>query len=78
MKLWFLYDIIYLINLFKIFHKQIDEDVQHIGGQGHALRLAGGVETEVHQEGRGVLQSVHGEVRPGEVLWHQPADQSSL
>ena len=78
MELLFLYNIIYLIYLFKIFHKQIDEDVQHIGGQGHALRLAGGVETEVHQEGGGVLQSVHGEVTPGEVLRHQPAYQSSL
>ena len=65
-------------NLFKIFHEQIDENVQHIGGQRDALRLAGGVEAEVHQEGRGVLQPVHGEVLPGEVLGHQPADQAPL
>ena len=36
------------------------------------------MEAEVHQEGGGVLQPVHGEVRPGEVLRHQPADQASL
>ena len=74
------YSIILLIsgNLFKVFHEQIDENVQHIGGQRDALRLAGGVEAEVHQEGRGVLQPVHGEVLPGEVLGHQPADQAPL
>ena len=36
------------------------------------------MEAEVHQEGGGVLQAVHGEVRPGEVLGHQPADEATL
>ena len=65
-------------NLFKILHEKIDENFQHICGQRDALSLAGGVEAEVHQEGGGVLQPVHGEVGPGEVLRHQPADQASL
>ena len=65
-------------NLFEIFHEKIDENFQHICGQRNALSLAGGVEAEVHQEGGGVLQAVHGEVRPGEVLGHQPADEATL
>ena len=65
-------------NLFEIFHEKIDENFQHICCQRDALSLAGGVEAEVHQEGGGVLQAVHGEVRPGEVIRHQPADQASL
>ena len=69
---------LYISHLFKILHEKIDENFQHICGQRDALSLAGGVEAEVHQEGGGVLQPVHGEVRPGEVLRHQPADQASL
>ena len=47
-----------------------------VGSQWDALGLAGLVEAEVHEEGGGVLQAVHVEVGPGEVLRHQPGDQA--
>ena len=63
-------------NLLEVFDEQIDEYLQHIGSQGDALGLAGLVEAEVHEEGGGVLQAVHVEVGPGEVLGHQPGDEA--
>ena len=63
-------------NLLEVFDEQIDEYLQHVGSQRDALGLARLVEAEVHEEGGGVLQAVHVEVGPGEVLGHQPGDQA--
>ena len=65
------------MNLFEVFDEEIDEDFQDVCSQWDALRLAGLVEAEVHEERRGILQAVHVEVGPGEILGDQPGDEAA-